>query len=94
MVFIPFIENAFKHSGNKKTANAVDIGIKIEAEAITFSCENKFEPKRKEPNGANGLGNELIKRRLKLLYPDRHDLAVDHKNGWYSVKLKILHGAV
>ena len=94
MVFIPFIENAFKHSGNKKNNNAVDIGVKVDADAITFSCQNRFEHKHKKPNGANGLGNELIKRRLRLLYPDRHDLQVDRQDGQYSVKLKILNGAI
>lgn len=94
MVFIPFIENAFKHSGNKKNANAVDIGIQIEEDAITFSCQNKFEAKRKKPTAANGLGNALIKRRLRLLYPDRHKLAVDQGNGLYSVKLRIANGAI
>lgn len=94
MVFIPFIENAFKHSGNKKNSNAVDIGVQIEEDAITFSCRNRFEPKSKRLNGANGLGNELIKRRLRLLYPNRHDLEVERQQGNYSVKLKILNGAI
>lgn len=94
MVFIPFIENAFKHSGSKKNSNAVDIGIEIADEGITFSCQNKFEQKTKKPNGANGLGNELIKRRLRLLYPDRHVLHVDREDGHYNVKLRILNGAI
>lgn len=94
MVFIPFIENAFKHSGNKKLDHAVDIAIQIEEEVIHFSCQNKYETSKAASNGYNGLGNELIKRRLKLLYPQKHSLDVAHRNGTYSVNLSITNGKV
>lgn len=94
MVFIPFIENAFKHSGNKKLDHAVDIAIQIEEEVIHFSCQNKYETRKTASNGYNGLGNELIKRRLKLLYPQKHSLDVAHQNGTYSVNLSIRNGKV
>jgi len=94
MVFIPFIENAFKHAGNKKQEKAVNIAIEIKEDAIHFSCQNKYEPHKTTSNGYNGLGNELIKRRLKLLYPEKHSLAVDHSDGQYSVNLRIMNGKV
>jgi sensor histidine kinase YesM len=40
MLFIPFIENAFKHAGNKKIENAINIRFIIENKKITFECEN------------------------------------------------------
>lgn len=94
MVFIPFIENAFKHSGNKKVDHAVEIDIAIAEHAITFKCQNKFEPNRSTKNGANGLGNELIKKRLELLYPGKHQLIVDRRQDHYSVELSIPNGTV
>ncbi len=42
MVFIPFIENAFKHTNNKKLENAIVINIRNE-ENIHLVCENKFD---------------------------------------------------
>jgi LytS/YehU family sensor histidine kinase len=36
MVFIPFIENAFKHTNNKKLENAITINILIEDESGKF----------------------------------------------------------
>lgn len=87
MVFIPFIENAFKHTNNKKLKNAIQINIDIKKEAITFTCENKIDPKRKSEIYSNGLGNGLIEKRLQLIYPDKHQLKViKHKNS-YSVSL-------
>ena len=94
MVFIPFIENAFKHAANKKIDNAVDIDIRIEGHAITFRCQNKFDPHKATLNGYNGLGNELIKRRLNLLYPEKHTLKVDRQDNQYKVELTLLNGTV
>ncbi len=92
MVFIPFIENAFKHTNNKKLENAIRIQIVINAESIQLLCENKFDPHRKLQQENNGLGNELIKKRLELLYPNRHTLEVNNQGELYSVHLIIQHG--
>lgn len=94
MLFIPFIENAFKHSSNKKLDHAVDVDINIDEHAIIFKCQNRFEPLKESINGYNGLGNELIKRRLNLLYPAKHALNVVRQNDHYSVELTILNNAV
>ena len=91
MVFIPFIENAFKHSSNKKLDNAININIQIEEESVHLACENKFDDHRKIKNGSNGLGNDLIKKRLDLIYPNRHILEVKNQNDLYAVNLTINH---
>ncbi len=90
MVFIPFIENAFKHATNKKIDGAIIITLLIEAQSVTFTCENKFNPLTK--NETNGLGNELIQKRLQLLYPDKHHLNVSHTTDQYCVYLKLNYG--
>ncbi|TDE48585.1 sensor histidine kinase, partial [Flavobacterium sp. GT3P67] len=69
MVFIPFIENAFKHSTNKKIDNTISIEIYINKENIIFLCENKFDPTRLLKQESDGLGNDLIQKRLNLIYP-------------------------
>ncbi len=89
MVFIPFIENAFKHTNNKKLENAITIDIQIDKEHIQMICENKFDPYRKNKEDSNGLGNELIQKRLQLIYPERHQLKIAHTNNLYSVALSI-----
>lgn len=94
MVFIPFIENAFKHSANKKVDEAVKIAIRIQEDAITFQCTNKYEPHTTVSNGINGLGNELIQKRLKLLYPDNHHLKVSRDGHQYQVDLTLQHASL
>lgn len=87
MLFIPFIENAFKHSENKKSTNTISIQFEIAADKIIFSCENHFTQQPK--NAESGLGNELIKKRLALLYPGMHTLEVTSANEVYKAKLTI-----
>jgi len=92
MVFIPFIENAFKHNNNKKLVDAITIDIIIADETIQLLCENKFDLKPKERRSDSGLGNELIQKRLHLIYPEKHTLDVHKTNELYSVHLTIPNG--
>ena len=88
MVFIPFIENAFKHTNNKKVENAITINIHIKDETIQLLCENKFNSKSvKQTNG--GLGNELVQKRLNLIYKGKHRLEVNKTDELYRVNLTI-----
>jgi two-component system LytT family sensor kinase len=89
MVFIPFIENAFKHTTNKKTDNAIIVKINIMDDSIEFVCENKFDPNRKLKQENNGLGNSLIEKRLNLIYPQKHKLELFKQTDVYSVHLTI-----
>lgn len=90
MLFIPFIENAFKHVVSKKQFHAIEIHILIKKEKIIFSCKNKFNPNPRTPKEAGGVGNELIKKRLQLLFPNRHELETSTTEKTYSIQLTIL----
>ena len=92
MVFIPFIENAFKHTNNKKLENAITIHIFIKEHTIQLECSNKFDPTRIITQKDNGLGNELIQKRLQLIYPEKHSLVLEKQKNIYTVKLSITHG--
>lgn len=92
MIFIPFIENAFKHANNKKLENAISVKIVIKDETIQLLCENKFESKSTVKKTNSGLGNELIQKRLKLIYPGKHTLDVYKTNDRYSINLTINNG--
>jgi LytS/YehU family sensor histidine kinase len=92
MVFIPFIENAFKHANNKKLENAITINIIIKEEALQLVCENRFDSKSSIQKTYGGLGNELIQERLKLIYSEKHTLEVKRTENLYSVNLTIHNG--
>lgn len=87
MTFIPFIENAFKHTKTKKSGVAIEINLIIENDNIIFECKNEFSHTAlKEPNG---LGNELIIRRLALIYNQKQHLEIEKTDDLYVVKLSI-----
>ena len=89
MLFIPFIENAFKHSANKKADNGIVIKITANPEKIDFFCENSFSNIAEKGNEPGGLGNDLIQKRLELLYPGKHRLQTETGNNLYKVQLSI-----
>jgi len=89
MLFIAFIENAFKHSENKKIEHAIKVNIDIEKGKISFKCENNYNSKSLKKLESGGLGSELIKKRLTLLYPNKHTLSIKNNNELYQVELSL-----
>ncbi len=90
MVFIPFIENAFKHTTNKKVENAIVITLDITDSSIQLICENKFDSSAAK-SSVGGLGNELAQKRLALLYGEKHTLEINKNDDLYRVNVTIPH---
>jgi two-component system LytT family sensor kinase len=89
MILIPFIENAFKHTSNKKIDSAITISVVVENNTIVFECQNKYDTNYKSHTESNGLGNDLISKRIQLLYPEKQLLVVTDHNNSYNVKLTL-----
>jgi two-component system, LytTR family, sensor kinase len=89
-VFIPFIENAFKHSTNKKIEDAIKISIEISGNDISFTCRNNFDNSKSFTQEKSGLGIDLIKQRLHLLYNQKHQLDIMITEDQFEVILKIV----
>ena len=88
MIFFPFIENAFKHTENNKNSNTISIKVSIKQSEIIFDCVNTYQ-KSPPKSDYGGLGNELIEKRLTLLYPNKHSLEILDNEGVYKVNLVI-----
>ncbi len=88
-IFIPFIENAFKHSTNKKIEDAINIIIETTGNEISFTCRNYFDNSKTFNQEKSGLGIDLIKQRLYLLYNDKHELDIIRTDNQFEVYLKI-----
>jgi len=90
MLFIPFLENAFKHGVSIGRHSRIDVDISVEQKKLIFSCVNTDHSgiqKLEEEKG--GIGLENVRRRLELLYPGRHELKAGAEEGDYFVKLQI-----
>ena len=89
MIYIPFIENAFKHTFNKKAIDAINIQFDFLADTIKFTCENLKNKSGNLVQKQSGLGINLIQQRLNLLYKDKHTLKIENLEEKYSVVLTI-----
>ncbi|MDQ3749213.1 MAG: histidine kinase [Acidobacteriota bacterium] len=89
IILFLFIENAFKHTENKKNSNSINIKVLIEKTKLVFECENSYQNNLQIKQDYGGLGNELIQKRLMLLYPDSHLLEIADNNRIYKLKLSL-----
>lgn len=89
MLFIPFIENAFKHSPNKKEGCVIRILLETRNNTLVFECINIINPNRQLMEDYSGLGHSLIQKRLELLYPGKHRLTINNNHEHYTVHLII-----
>jgi len=88
LIFISFIENAFKYGTDYKGKTYVDIGFYIGEHSVKFSVRNKVGNVRKDCN-SSGVGLENTKNRLQLLYPGTHDLQILDQGDKYIVYLSL-----
>ena len=89
MLFLPLVENAFKHVLSREGEDRIRIRIQVEDHRLSFSISNAFDPARKQGREHNGQGINLVKRRLELIYPDRHQLNIRRNNERFEVDLTI-----
>ncbi|WP_435356006.1 sensor histidine kinase [Emticicia sp. SJ17W-69] len=91
LIFITFLENAFKHGVSNNSINAyVNILIDIEGKACTYSVENSKLPQNMEnTNEKSGIGLQNVNRRLDLSYPNNYELIVNEDEKDYKIVLKL-----
>ena len=88
LLYIAFIENAFKHGAKLKQDHPfIHIIFDLEkTDRVGFIIKNRKEANpEKRPNGGIGLTN--VKKRLELLYPDKHVLVINETDTIFSVEL-------
>ena len=90
MLFIPFIENAFKHGLKNVKSPGIDIRLDCNKNSINFEVVNHFDDNIVlSKDNTSGIGLVNTKRRLELLYPDEYELNITKQNGQYKTSLII-----
>ena len=89
MIFIPFVENAFKHGMAKVLGEGfVHIVLLVEGDEVRFHMENAKPAVNLEDDGRpGGIGLINVQRRLELLYPAAYELHTLETEDTYSVDL-------
>lgn len=88
LLLIPFVENAFKHVSHYAGGNQVRIMARRQNDCFELSVFNTKERKSAR-NGHEGIGLKNAKRRLELLYKNRHKLMIDDEEDSYEVNLTL-----
>jgi two-component system LytT family sensor kinase len=87
LLFIPFIENAFKYGISTKEKTVIEIYLLAANNKLSFTVSNTIV---KAIRGeTTGIGINNVKRRLELLYPNKHELRVEEQNNQFIVHLDI-----
>lgn len=86
LLLLPFVENAFKH-GNLQSPQPVSINCSTNDHSLRFSVKNTKATRQKDALGGVGLSN--IRRRLELLYPNRHSLNIQDDPQHFTINLEI-----
>lgn len=90
LLFIPFIENSFKHGVNNQIGSGyVNINLLIEGEELKLHVENGKPTEALQNSESGGIGLENVRRRLNLIYPKRHKLQIQDKEDAFIVDLKL-----
>jgi len=90
MLFISFLENAFKHGVSIGHHSCITMAISIDPKKLVFTCENPdHSAVRRLKAGEGGVGLENVRRRLELVYPGRYNLQAGPEEGKYKVNLQI-----
>ncbi|MEJ1239239.1 histidine kinase [Chryseolinea sp. T2] len=92
LMLIVFVENAFKHS---RTAGenmiVIDINLNRSGNQLVFSVQNSVAAGGNElrTERSSGFGLDSVRKRLNLLYPEKHRLTIERKESSHTVYLEL-----
>ncbi len=89
MLFLPFVENAFKHGISATQKSSILINISQTDKQLQLMVSNPvFEDQPQSMEGSSGIGLVNTRRRLDLMYPEKYTLKIS-AGGTYVVNLKL-----
>ena len=88
LLLISFIENAFKHGVNPDQESIIRIKLTVAGDQLNLRVFNRKVPiSQLEP--ATGIGLSNARERLRLRYPNAHQLAIQDTPTDFTVDLRI-----
>jgi LytS/YehU family sensor histidine kinase len=88
LLFLPFIENCFKHGTINNDDIKVDINFEVRDNFLFFTVRNSFQNNNKK-YPKRGIGIDNVERRLQLLYDDNYSLKTSINNNNFTVHIKL-----
>ena len=94
LLFLVFIENAFKHGVSYQEATFVAVSIEVSQQSVRFNCINSNHSRICDDMETTGIGLRNIRQRLSLIYGDKASLDLNVSRTTYTVNLIIPAHAV
>ena len=90
LLFITFVENAFKHGVSYQKSSFIEVGVQVDEtiREIAFSCNNSVKPESDEKK-QGGVGLQNAKKRLQLIYGDDYNLKIDSTPEEFRLLLRL-----
>ena len=89
LILISFIENAFKYGVNPEEKSIIHITISLKENNLRLYVFNKKVRIYHNDESSGGIGIDNTKARLKLVYPDKHELSINDNPTGFSVELTL-----
>lgn len=89
LLFIPFIENAFKHGISYNNPSFIKISLKAIDGNVFLIVDNFLHKNQKPIEEQSGIGLENVKKRLDLIYNKNYNLEITENDKIFHVFLKI-----
>lgn len=89
LLFVSLVENAFKHGVSATKPSWLYFELKIEGNHLIFITKNYNFSKTEKDMSGSGIGVENLKKRLALLYENRHTLTIKNNSDLYQTTLSI-----
>ena len=91
LIFITFLENAFKHGVSANASNSwVKINFQVKGKEIIYTVENsKLKSSNMNDKEKSGFGLQNVQRRLELSYPNNYKLKTEDMSDRYFVQLNL-----
>lgn len=87
MLFLPFIENAFKH-GLLDSVHPLIVKFSTSKNELLFECKNNTDLTGSNTSDS-GFGLSNIIKRLDLMYPSKYNLNIENAESVYSISLTL-----
>ena len=89
LLFIPLVENTFKHGLNAISADSyAHFSLSVQGNELFFEAANSVG-KSLENSEKSGTGLINLKKRLQLIYPEKHQLDIEQTANQFKVILNI-----
>ena len=89
MLFVPFVENLFKHGDKSMPSPGFSVSLKITGRTLVFKTQNFIKAESFKKDSSSGIGISNVRRRLELIFPGNYLLEINPENNIFTVYLRI-----